>query len=110
MSRSIKGVDVSGIPFPRAGDLSRTTTASSGGHSATTNGASKSSDLPSLVIRAIKQRLGDKLEELIMTGCDLTSSIVGDLVDCAMKIKICRWVLAEQCTRQGVVANMLSGT
>ena len=94
MSRSLKGVDLSGIPFPRAGDLSRTTTASSGGNS-TTNGTSKPSEVGPLVIRAIRERVGDKLEELILTGCDLTASNVSEIVDCAIKCKVCRLGLAN---------------
>ena len=95
MSRSLKGVDLSGIPFPRNGELSRTTTTSSSENDAATNGQSKPSDVGSLVIRAIRERFGDKLEELILTGCGLTSSNISDIVDCAIKCKICRLGLAH---------------
>ena len=94
LSRSLKGIDVSGISFPRGGDLSRTTTTSSGGNTTTANGTNKS-EASTLVIRAIRERLGDRLEELIMTGCDLTSSVISELVDCAIKCKICRLGLAN---------------
>ena len=77
------------------GNLSRTTTTSSSENDAATNGQSKPSDVGSLVIRAIRERFGDKLEELILTGCGLTSSNISDIVDCAIKCKICRLGLAH---------------
>jgi hypothetical protein len=107
MTRSLKAIDLSGVPFPRGGDLSRTTTASSGGNSTVTNGTIKSSDTASLFTRAIGERLGDKLEELILTGCDLSTADINNLVDCAIKCKICRLGLANNALNKDAINHVV---
>ena len=107
MSRSLKGVDLSGIPFPRSGDLSRTTTTSNSGNGNLPNGTGTSSDVGTLVVRAIRERFGDKLEELILTGCDLTSSNISDIVDCAIKCKICRLGLANNALNRECINHVV---
>lgn len=106
MSHSLKAIDVSGVLFPRKGELSRTSTESSGGNSTTTNGTS-SMDIPSLITRAIGERLGDKLEELILTSCDLSSSNIADIVDCAVKCKICRLGLANNALTKDALSHVV---
>lgn len=93
MSQSLRCIDLSGIPFPKPGDLSRTTsTTSSTGNGA--NEVAKNMDLGSLIIYALSERLSDKLEELILSGCGLSTTNVRDIVDCAIKCKIRRLGLA----------------
>lgn len=93
MSRSLRAIDLSEIQFPRPGELSRTSSTASSG----SNGANdvKSGDLGALIIHALSERLGDKLEELILSGCGLSPSHVRDIVDCAIKCKIRRLGLAN---------------
>ena len=114
ISKSLKGVDLSGIPFPKGADLSRTTTRSS--TESNTNGESngqsngqntKTNDLGALIARAIVERLGDKLEELILTHCALDTKNVSDLVDCSTKRKIKRLGLAENKLEQDGMSHVL---
>jgi hypothetical protein len=109
MSRSLKAIDLSGIPFPQSsGDLSRTTTASSGGTTTTTtNGALGKRDLGALITRAIAERLGDKLEELIVSRCGLSTANVSDLVDCAIKCRIHRLGVASNSLNQEALAHIV---
>ena len=104
LSRSLRAIDLSGIPFPKRrtepspGDLSRATTASSSNTTTTTNseGSTKSEDLGTLITKALSQRFGgDCLEELIISGCGLTTSNIGEIVDSAVKCKIRRLGLAN---------------
>ena len=93
MSRSLRAIDLSGIPFPKSTDLSRTMSATSS-NSSGPNGNSTPMDLGALVIYALSERLGDSLEELILSGCSLSTANVRDLVDCAIKRKTRRLGLA----------------
>jgi hypothetical protein len=95
-SKSLKAIDLSGIPFPKAStDLSRSTSTSSGSTSQINGAASKTSEIGALIARAIAERLGDKLEELILSDCALSSSTISEVVDCAMRCKIRRLGLAD---------------
>jgi len=95
MSKSLKAIDLSGIPFPKNGDLSRTSSTASSTSNNSTDPAPKSMDVGALIIRALAQRLGDKLEELVLSDCGLSTANVRDIVDCAIKVKIRRLGLAE---------------
>lgn len=108
LSRSLKAIDLSGIPFPRnSTDLSRSSTTSSGSQT-TANGASgRASELGVLITRAIAERLGDRLEELILSDSGLTASAVSDIVDCAMKCKIRRLGLADNHLNQEAVSHVV---
>ncbi|KIX96196.1 uncharacterized protein Z520_07974 [Fonsecaea multimorphosa CBS 102226] len=90
MSRSLRAIDLSGIPFPKAGDLSRTVSTTSSNSSGSTDATSRVMDLGTLVIYALAERLGDKLEELILSDCGLATANIRDLVDCAIKCRIRR--------------------
>ena len=107
MSKSLKAIDLSGIPFPKTtGDLSRTTTASSG--STTTNGAlPKTKDIGALIARAVTERLGDKLEELIMGGCGLSTQNISDILDAAIKCKIRRLGIAGNALDQDALLHVV---
>ncbi|KAL2418004.1 hypothetical protein ABEF95_004453 [Exophiala dermatitidis] len=90
MSRSLKAIDLSGIKFPAAGDATHNQT-----------------DLASLLIRALSERLGDRLEELVLSGCGLSTDHVRDLVDCAIKRKIRRLGLADNDLDQAAVTHVV---
>jgi hypothetical protein len=96
MSKSLKAIDLSGIPFPKPSSvLSRSSSTSS--NQAASNGAStgKSTELGTLITRAIAERMGDRLEELILSDCGLVAPTISDIVDCVMKCKIRRLGLAD---------------
>jgi Ran GTPase-activating protein (RanGAP) involved in mRNA processing and transport len=107
MSKSLRAIDVSGIPFPdenTPGDLSRTSTANTTA-SNTTNGSQPSnSNLGSLLSKALAERFGgSKLEELIMSNCSLSTANIGSIVDAALKCKLRRLGLADNnITAEGV--------
>jgi hypothetical protein len=102
LSRSLKAIDLSGIPFPRrsqdymgAQGLSRTSTASSTSTTTTATPEVKYGDLGSLIAKALSERFGDKLEEMIFSRCGLAASNIGEIVDCCIKRRIRRLGLAE---------------
>jgi len=108
MSRSLRAIDLSGIPFPQGpGDLSRTSTSSSGSNSTSADTAHKNADLGALIVRAISERLGDDLEELILGGCGLSTANVRDIVDCAIKRKIRRLGLADNSLSEEALSHVL---
>lgn len=107
LSKSIKGIDLSGIPFPQSsGNLSRSSTASNT-TSSTFASSANNMNLGPLVVRAISERLGNKLEELILSGCGLTTADVGDIVDCAIKCKIRRLGLANNNLNQEALMHIV---
>lgn len=112
MSRSLRAIDLSGIQFPKSTDLSRTVSTTSS-NSSGPGSNSNLMDLGSLIIHAITERLGDKLEELILGGCALSTNNIRDVVDCAIKGKIRRLGLADSnLTEEGlnhVVRYLRSG-
>jgi len=96
LCQSLRAIDLSGIPFPASasGDLSRISTASTG----LTNSQElppKSSDLSQLFARALAERFGSRLEELILSGCNLSTYTVSELVESVMKCRIKRLGLAD---------------
>ena len=102
VSRSLKAIDLSGIPFPRrsqdymdAQGLSRTSTTSSTSTTTPATPEAKYGDLGSLIAKALSERLGDRLEEMILSRCGLAASNIGEIVDCCIKRKIRRLGLAE---------------
>ena len=98
MSRSVKAIDLSGIAFPKSSgdltpsDLSRTSTTT--GTSNSSNGNLKSHDLGILFAKALAERLGTKLEELILNSCSLTTTNIHHLLDSAIKCRLKRLGLA----------------
>jgi hypothetical protein len=94
MSRSIRAIDLSGNPLPgppaaqALGSLTKSSTVSS-------NGSMSSIDCGALLLKALAQRFGDKLEELILSNCSLTSNDIANIVESASKCKIKRLGLAE---------------
>ncbi len=106
MSRSLRAIDLSGIRFPKSTDLSRTVSATSS-NSSGPNGNPTMMDLGSLVIHALSERLGDKLEELILSGCSLSPTNVRDLVDCAIKCRIRRLGLAASSLTEEALGQLV---
>lgn len=114
ISSSLKAIDLSGIPVPKSSsDLSRSTTASSGSENTPNGTPSKKSELSTLISRAVAERMGDKLEELILSNCNLATSHVNDIIDCSIKCKIRRLGLADNHLDQEginhVVRYLISG-
>lgn len=86
MSRSLKGIDISMIPFP--GDEIT---------NSTNNKANKSSHtLVWIFSRALGQRLaGNRLQELVMAECDLTATTLTELMKGVRECGIIRLGLAN---------------
>lgn len=96
LCHSLRAIDLSGIPFPAnaSADLSRTSTTSS----SIANSQElppRRIDLSTLFARALAERFGDNLEELIMSRCELTTQTVSELIDSTIKCKIKRLGLAD---------------
>lgn len=106
MSKSLKAIDLSGIPFPKNGDLSRATSNASAVSNKSNDPIPKSTDVGALIIRALAQRLGDRLEELVLSDCGLSTANVRDIVDCAIKIKLRRLGLAENNLNEETLAHV----
>ena len=101
MSRSLKAIDLSLIPFPQP-----STTVDSVKHNALSHvqaQAKPQTEMPTLLQEAISERLGgDRLEELVMAECGLSTGCIAKLVDSVMKCGITRLGLASNnMTREG---------
>ena len=94
MSRSLKAIDLSMIPFPQA-----TATVDSVKHHATHHNHSQPApqiEMSTLVQEAIGERLGgNRLEELVVAECGLDTKCIAKLVDGVMKCGITRLGLAS---------------
>jgi hypothetical protein len=94
LSRSIRAFDLSGNPLPappaaQAEDsLAKSSTVSG-------NGSMSSTDCGALMLKALSRRFGDKLEELILSNCSLTSRDIANVIESVSKCKIKRLGLAE---------------
>ena len=124
--RSLRAIDLSNNPFPGSGELSRVSTMSAGSNVLPTT-PSKPTKLTVLFSRALAERPGKKLEELIMTNCSLTASNVDAIVDSVMSCNIkrlglghneladeayghvARYVKAGQCEGLDLSSNDLHG-
>jgi len=99
MSKSLRAIDLSGIPFPvesNSGELSRTSTANTTASNTTTMSQSSNGNIGSLMSKALAERFGgNRLEELIMSNCSLSTANIGSLVDASLKCKLRRLGLAE---------------
>ncbi|RMZ79342.1 hypothetical protein DV737_g3469, partial [Chaetothyriales sp. CBS 132003] len=113
MSTSIKAIDLSGIPFPTAKvGLDRSASVTSHSSTTTANGSlpttnQTASKLSDLFPRAIAERLGNKLEELIMGGCALSTQNIADIVDAAIQTKIHRLGLASNRLDEAALAHVV---
>lgn len=110
MSRSLKAIDLSMIPFPQA---SSADTAKHQTHHANPSN-SPAPDIATIFHEAVSQRIaGDYLAELVMAECELTTDFIGRLIDSVMKCGIARLGLASNdMLKEGlehVVRYVLSG-
>lgn len=105
MSRSLKGIDVSMIPFPKPTAMADSVTRHHHTPLHHTSPAPPSPiDMSTLLQEAIAERLGgNRLEELIMAECGLSTESIGKIVDGVMKCGSTRLGLAgNNITREGL--------
>lgn len=105
MSRSLKGIDVSMIPFPKSSVMADTVKHHH--HTPlhhTPPPPPGSTDMSIVLQEAIAERLGgNRLEELIMAECGLSTECIGKIVDGVMKCGSTRLGLAgNSITREGL--------
>ena len=94
MSRSLKAIDLSMIPFPQ----DEATVAAFGVNEI--HESRPKSDMASIFSKAIKFRLGGpRLEELVMGECNLTSGDIEAIVDA---------IIQRGCTRLGLANNNIT--
>lgn len=105
MSRSLKGIDVSMIPFPKSSAMADSVKH----HHHTplhhhTPPPTGPIDMSTLLQEAIGERLGgNRLEELVMAECGLSTESIGKIVDGVMKCGSTRLGLAgNNITREGL--------
>lgn len=91
MSRSIKAIDLSMIPFPETAS----TPGSSNLSPKSLSNPKLSSDIPSLLRRALMERKGSSLEELVMAECSLTTEHIEVIVEGVTRCGITRLGLAS---------------
>ncbi len=92
MSKSLKAIDLSMIPCPQ-----NPPSASNSGSSANLPKDLRfSAEIPTLLHKAISERLGGSgLEELVMAECDLSTGSIETIVDSVMRCGITRLGLAS---------------
>ncbi len=102
MSRSLKAIDLSMIPFPQSSATVDTVKHHAFHHAHTQT--MPQNDMPTLLQEAIGERLGgDRLEELVMAECGLTTDCIAKLIDGVMKCGITRLGLASNnMTKEGL--------
>ena len=89
MSRSLKAVDLSMIPIPETSLTIRPTSSNS------SDTATIQMDMPAILQEAIGGRLaGDKLEEVVMAECGMSTDCIGQIVDAVIKCGATRLGLA----------------
>ena len=104
MSRSLKAIDLSMIPFPehfaRSSIIKFQHTSDLHGN---TTEAPPQMDMPNILREAIASRLGGNyLEELVMGECNLSSDCVGQIIDGVVKCGVARLGLASNnLTKEG---------
>ena len=98
MSKSLKAIDLSGISFPAgsmSAELSRASTANTAASNTTDMSHSSNGNLGSVLSRALAERFaGNKLEELILSNCSLSTSNISDIIDASLKCRLRRLGLA----------------
>lgn len=92
MSKSLKAIDLSMIPFPEA----PIPTSGPNPLTRSPSGSRSSNDIPTLLQKAISERLGGSdLEEFVMAECGLNSDSIGKIVDGVTRCGITRLGLAN---------------
>ena len=102
MSRSLKAIDLSMIPFPQYSARSDSIKSHHSHHSH--DPTPVQIDMPNVIQEAISGRLaGDRLEELVMAECNLSTDVIGQIVDAVIKCGSTRLGLASNdLTREGL--------
>ncbi|KAI4191436.1 MAG: hypothetical protein L6R41_000087 [Letrouitia leprolyta] len=97
MSRSLKAIDLSGIPLPQPPSMTGSPIESKGS-------AQSVWDIPTLLQKSIAERLaGSNLEELVMGECSLDTKGIEIIVEAVIRCKIRRLGLAHNgMTREGL--------
>ena len=104
MSRSLKAIDLSMIPFPpdfsSPSSISRTSSTTSPKEAAPAATTPTAPDMSNILAEAIGSRLaGKQLEELVLGECELSTPQIGQIVDASIKCGA---------TRLGLASNDLS--
>lgn len=97
MSRSLKAIDLSGIPLPQPPSIT--------GNPPESKSTTQSAwDIPTLLQKSIAERLaGSNLEELVMGECSLDTKGIEIIVEAVIRCKIRRLGLAHNdMTREGL--------
>jgi len=96
LCQSLRAIDLSGVPFPASasGDLSRTSTISTSLNNSQEL-PSRNSNVSQLFAQALAERFGSRLEELILSGCNLSSYAVSEIIESVLKCRIKRLGLAN---------------
>ena len=90
LSRSLKAIDLSMIPFPQE------STSEIGSVESSPDGARAPMSLARTIQEAISNRLaGNHLEEVVMSSCNLSTDAVGQIVNAVMKCGATRLGLAS---------------
>ena len=106
LCRSLRAIDLTCIPFPTK-DLSRTSTTTSTNMSTSQELPSKPLDLNTLFARALADRFGTRLEELILSGCGLSSNTISEIVDSAIACRIKRLGLAANNMNEEAIRHVV---
>lgn len=104
MSRSLKGIDLSMIPFPKQSAMADSVKHHHHNPLHHTHPPPSPIEMSTLLQEAIAERLGgNRLEELIMAECGLSTECIGKIVDGVMKGGSTRLGLAgNNITREGL--------
>ena len=104
MSRSLKGIDVSMIPFPKSSAIADSVKHHHHTPLHHTSPPPSPIDISTVVQEAIGERLaGNRLEELIMAECGLSTECIGKVVDGVTKCGSTRLGLAgNNITQEGL--------
>lgn len=97
LSKSLKAVDLSGIPFPKP-------PATANGPGAPAQSQSSTSDLANVFASSLAERIGGAhLEELLLTECNPATEDVGKICDAAIAAGLRRFGFANNgLTREGL--------
>ncbi|PGH17573.1 hypothetical protein AJ80_04751 [Polytolypa hystricis UAMH7299] len=98
MSRSLKGIDLSGVPFPKAA------ISTNGPTSPTTKAAKPAVDISTVFANALAERFAkDQLEELVLSECYPSTEALGKICDAARTVGLRRLGVANNAlTKEGL--------
>ncbi|KAL8708642.1 MAG: hypothetical protein Q9220_006467 [cf. Caloplaca sp. 1 TL-2023] len=101
MSRSLKAIDLSGIPVPRPSSVT-------GSPPDTKSSPQSAWDIPTLLQKSIAERpAGSQLEELVMGECGLDTFMIEMVVEAVIRCKIRRLGLAHNNINRGGLQHVI---